>query len=342
METAEACQLASKIFRVESASLVSEKTTTSQPRLFFIKLKNDRTVVMKCYATTDFFQTELEGIKVAAQHGIPTPKVITVDFRHRIAYFEKLRGDDWTRILKEGSRSVKRKTAKQIGQILCQLHSIRKFNGISLRKTSLNELCFAEANHLRQNLGALRSEMGQERETIDVIRSLLSSLSTFLDSQFRTTTQTELSDLVVLHGDLWSGNIFVCGESGSPVPHFLDFEFAMIGERIIDLARVFSRGFVVRDPSILYSLEPDDDLWSAFADGYRLENRNIHEMPYYHVGLVFSLVRTVNYYVELLDKESTKETKIRYLNTILRMCRATLSVLEKVDAGSSSASLGNT
>ena len=64
-------------------------------------------------------------------------------------------------------------------------------------------------------------------------------------------------DISVVHNDIWSGNIFVTKQTGAFQVVLLDYEWSRITTKLVDLARIYSRGLTVRNINKPYLLQPD-------------------------------------------------------------------------------------
>jgi len=76
-----------------------------------------------------------------------------------------------------------------------------------------------------------------------------------------------------------------------------------------------------------YTLRPNGLLWQHFAAGYKLNNVNIQNSDLFQRSLIFSLLRTINYYGELLGENEAADRVGKHLKALQRISDATLRIL---------------
>jgi aminoglycoside phosphotransferase (APT) family kinase protein len=106
------------------------------------------------------------------------------------------------------------------------------------------------------------------------------------------------------HGDLWAGNIIV-DEQKQRVT-LIDFEWSCIATPLLDLARLYGRGFIAPQASA-YCLEPASALWQIFARAYGDQNRSDPTQREFQALLLYTTIRTLVFYLNVRRGSRTPE-----------------------------------
>ncbi|HYX30758.1 MAG TPA: phosphotransferase [Pyrinomonadaceae bacterium] len=332
MNPSEVLEIAKRYVEAADAVCTSEQSTSVRDSLFAITLVDGRRVMMKFYDSAERFDCEVAALRTINETTTPhSPRLLLSDRRHLITFLEKLHGRNWTAVLTYEPLTVQCHLAEQIGKELRSLHSV-SLGQTRVPRAALDHLIRLECNDLPKTSRRISTSVlvsdSDRTHCYDLLQTLHSNLRHSVGRiDASGDNESALLEKAMLHGDLWAGNIFVSSTDESTTTVLLDYEYAMIGERIIDLARIFSRGFVARDASDDYQLMPNEQLWTSFAKGYGLRKKNIADSVYFRRAVYFSLVRTVNYYGLLLEREQNSDRVDRYLQALKKISLATLRSL---------------
>ncbi|MBN2046632.1 MAG: aminoglycoside phosphotransferase family protein [Anaerolineaceae bacterium] len=185
----------------------------------------------------EMMQTEVKVMRILeGQNRIPLPQIQAVDFSRQLIdtdYFmmEKFHGKTLAGLEKELTPAEKESIHRQLGEITAHIHrnhgtffgypmDERLPSAVSWKSAFLSMFDRILADAIDYNAPLPRP--------IDEIRAIVDANSIVLD---RLTTP------ILLHYDLWAGNVFISGELGSrKVEGIIDFERAFWGDPLAEFA----------------------------------------------------------------------------------------------------------
>lgn len=287
----------------------------------------NRVYLLKKYRDRSRFDRELFGCTFAHDIAkIYAPTVRAIDRQARRLLIEFIPGSSLSGMLRlsQAGNSLL-PTIAEFGRTMRKLHDtepryLHKIPTLSLT-IELNKE-FHLLNKLRSNICA---QISDGRTLQAKICHAIIDLTGRLEA-FRNQLRSLSSDLVVNHGDVWSGNVIVSDQ----IVGLVDFEWACISDPAIDIGRIYARGLVTRDLRRTYQLGPPPHFWEAFCSGYAHPVRTNQNSQQFSAGLVFGLVRTINHYASVIDASPQPARRNQIIRTMGRISRALSSYVQQL------------
>ncbi len=133
-----------------------------------------------------------------------------------------------------------------------------------------------------------------------------------------------------INNDIWSDNIFIKMEGGNIEILLIDYEWSMVSSRIIDLSRIYSRGFQIRDRNKPYVMVPEEEMWSQFLAGYGEYDKKIEYSSSFIQAITYNSIRTINYYYKILtERDIGNLLKSNYFLSMKRILSALVNYLHQ-------------
>jgi tRNA A-37 threonylcarbamoyl transferase component Bud32 len=285
---------------------------------------NDRVLLLKRYADFSRLEREISGCIYARNVArINAPAVAAINRPAGLVLLEFIPGPTLAALLRRGhDEKVVLEASKSLGRTTRTLHdSDVRSTGlprVDLIKSLVNEKRMLEKTIGLKSQGSVNcSHQSSRAYSYTDLHNLLQA--------FCASLRLTASDLSVVHGDLWSANVIVAERHIGLV----DFEWACIGDPILDTSRVFARGLVSRDLRGAYKLHPPRHLWEAFRLGYGKSAKTDETSFAFRAALVFGLVRTINHYTGAISITKEGEKRKRLERSRARIARALTSYLRE-------------
>lgn len=257
---------------------------------------------------------------------IISPAIIACNRELNLILFEFLDGRSLSDILGDkNNNSIMVNIVQEFGKVVNELHHLDYKKIYNLPTINLKTNLNLEYNKLSILINIIHNVLNKlKNDSVDAyknktesqINKLINNVEPFIKKRNRF-----FSNNAFIHGDLWSKNVLI--KSGSKIEiGLLDFEWSCIGDPVLDIARVYSRGLVSLNVRKKYQITAPTHLWDAFCFGYGDGDKiNMYSLPFIR-SFIFTHIRTLNYYGTQINLTRNASKNLHALKTIFRITSA--------------------
>ncbi len=311
------------------------KSNLSSRETFRVKTR-ERIFIVKKYADRTKMNHDIQGSLFARDVAhIQTPTIIAVNDKLRTVILGFIHGCSLSEYLMTNKFNERTfKIIESFGRVVSKLHNANFQQTKNFHRLYINNGLKIETKKLEESINYFKSLLSQSGFSDNYIPFYKNRLLENLNSiklfcyLLKDKLKERDSEIAVIHGDLWSGNVLLMEEKKSIKVGLFDFEWSSLGNPVVDISRIYSRGLVPRNLKKRYSVIPPPKLWEAFCKGYNNSKMLSEKGMLFKGSLIYSHIRTINYYKTLIELSYNNLLNQRILKTIFRISSSLVDYLQ--------------